>query len=79
MYDFLLSQEERGLKAEAGRFAKDDIPSSLIRGMDAEQIRYPLEFLEKAASRKLLGRSEDTRNVEPDAADTEGEDEKVYE
>ena len=55
MYDFLLSEEERGLKAEARRFAKDDIQSSLIRGMDAEQVRYPREFLEKAASRRLLG------------------------
>jgi len=55
MYDFLLSEEEKALKAEARRFAKDDVPSSLIRSMDADQIRYPREFLEKAASRKLLG------------------------
>ena len=55
MYDFLLSEEEKGLKAEARRFAKEDVPSSLIRAMDADQIRYPREFLEKAASRKLLG------------------------
>ena len=55
MYDFLLSDEEKALKAEARRFAKDDVPSSLIRSMDADQIRYPREFLEKAASRKLLG------------------------
>ena len=55
MYDFLLSEEEKALKAEARRFAKEDVPSSLIRSMDAEQIRYPREFLEKAASRGLLG------------------------
>jgi acyl-CoA dehydrogenase len=55
MYDFLLSDEEKALKAEARRFAKDDVSSSLIRSMDADQIRYPREFLEKAASRKLLG------------------------
>jgi acyl-CoA dehydrogenase len=55
MYDFLLSDEERSLKAEARRFAKDDVPSSLIRSMDADQIRYPREYLEKAGSRKLLG------------------------
>ena len=55
MFDFLLSPEEKDLKAEARRFAKDDIPSSLIRSMDSEQTRYPREFLEKAAARRLLG------------------------
>jgi acyl-CoA dehydrogenase len=55
MYDFLLSEQERALKAEARRFAKEDVPSSLIRSMDADQVRYPREFIEKAASRNLLG------------------------
>ncbi len=55
MYDFLLTQEERSLKAEARRFAKEDVPSSLIRRMDAEQVRYPREFIEMAALRNLLG------------------------
>jgi acyl-CoA dehydrogenase len=55
MYDFLLSEEEKALKAEARRFAKEDVPSSLIRDMDAERIRYPREFLHRAASRNLLG------------------------
>jgi len=55
MYDFLLSEEEKTSKSDARRFAKEDIPSSLIRDMDAERIRYPKEFLQKAASRKLLG------------------------
>jgi acyl-CoA dehydrogenase len=54
MYDFLLGEEEKALKAEARRFAKD-VPSSLIRRMDAEQVRYPKEFIEMAASRNLLG------------------------
>jgi acyl-CoA dehydrogenase len=55
MYDFLLSEQERALRAEARRFAKEDVPSSLIRSMDADQVRYPREFIEKAASRNLLG------------------------
>ena len=54
MFDFLLGEEEKALKAEARRFAKD-VPSSLIRRMDAEQVRYPREFIEMAASRNLLG------------------------
>jgi len=55
MYDFLLSEEEKALKAEARRFAKEDVPSSLIRDMDGERVQYPKEFLQKAASRNLLG------------------------
>lgn len=55
MEDFLLSAQEKVLKAEAREFARDDIPSSLIRSMDAEQVRYPREFLERAGSRNLLG------------------------
>jgi len=55
MFDFLLSEEEKVLQAEARRFAKEDVPSSLIRDMDGERIRYPKEFLQKAASRNLLG------------------------
>jgi acyl-CoA dehydrogenase len=55
MFDFLLSEEERVVKEEARRFAKEEVSSSLIRSMDAEQIRYPKEFVEKAASHNLLG------------------------
>jgi acyl-CoA dehydrogenase len=55
MYDFLLSEQEKALQAEARRFAKEDVPSSLIRSMDADQVRFPREFIEKAASRNLLG------------------------
>ena len=55
MFDFLLSEEERALKAQVRRFAREDVPSSLIRDMDAERIRFPKEFLQKAASRNLLG------------------------
>jgi len=55
MYDILLSEEERALKRETRRFAKEEVPSSLIRSMDAEEVRYPKEFVEKAASHNLLG------------------------
>ena len=55
MFDLLLSDKERALRDEARRFAKNEVPSALIRAMDADQIRYPKEFLEKAAARRLLG------------------------
>jgi hypothetical protein len=55
MYDFLLSDEEKAIQTQVRKFAKEDVPSSLIRDMDAEQIQYPKEFLVNAASRNLLG------------------------
>jgi len=55
MFDLLLSDEERSTNAEARRFAKDEIPSSLIRSMDKEEVRYPREFIEKLAFHNLLG------------------------
>lgn len=55
MFDILLSNEERQLKDETRRFAKDEVPSALIRTMDAEEVRYPRDFIEKAASHNLLG------------------------
>lgn len=55
MFDFLLSEEERSVRDAVRGFAKDEITSSLIREMDAEQIRYPKRFLEKAGSHGLLG------------------------
>lgn len=55
MFDFLLSAEERSVRDAVRRFAKEEIPSSLIREMDAEQVRYPKEFLEKAGASGLLG------------------------
>jgi hypothetical protein len=55
MFDFLISQEERSLKEEVRRFAKDEVPSSLIRSMDEDKVRYPKEFIEKAASHNLFG------------------------
>ena len=55
MFDFLLSGKERSVRDAVRRFAKAEIPSSLIREMDAEQVRYPKQFFEKAGASQLLG------------------------
>ena len=55
MFDILLTDEEKALKEEVRRFAKDEIPSSLIRAMDSDQVRYPKEYIDKAAAQNLLG------------------------
>jgi len=55
MFEILLTQEERKLKQEVRRFAKEKIPSSLVRAMDAEEVRYPKGYMESLASENLLG------------------------
>jgi hypothetical protein len=54
MYDFLVSERESALKAEARRFVKDDVPGSLTRRMDADQVRYPREFIKDGSGPCLM-------------------------
>lgn len=55
MLDCMMSAEEKNLRDEVRAFVKEDIDKQLLRDMDEDKIRYPREFLEKAAARKLLG------------------------
>lgn len=55
MLDCLMSDGEKSLRNEVRAFVKDDIDKKLLRDMDEDKIRYPREFLEKAAARNLLG------------------------
>jgi hypothetical protein len=50
-----MSGEEKSLRDEVRSFVRDDIDKQLLLDMDEEKVRYPLEFLHKAASRRLLG------------------------
>lgn len=51
----MLTPEAIALREEARRFVRDDVPRELVLAMDAEQVQYPREFLEKAAAARLLG------------------------
>ncbi|MBW6464312.1 MAG: acyl-CoA dehydrogenase family protein [Dethiobacteria bacterium] len=55
MLEFLMSAEEKKLRDEVRTFVRDDIDKQLLRDMDEDKIRYPREFLQKAAARSLLG------------------------
>jgi len=55
MLDCLMTQEEKKLQEEVRAFVKEDIDKQLLRDMDEDKVRYPREFLEKAAARGLLG------------------------
>ncbi len=55
MLDCLMSVGEKKLQEEVRAFVKEDIDKQLLREMDEDKVRYPREFLEKAAARNLLG------------------------
>ncbi len=55
MFDFLLTEEEKRLREEVKRFVREEVPSSLIRAMDADEVKYPKEYMENLAAHNLLG------------------------
>ncbi len=54
-YDALLTEEERALRDKVRRFVKEEVSSDLLRKMDADEIKYPREFVEKLGEKGLLG------------------------
>ncbi len=54
MFDYLLTEEQKGVQKEARAFAKW-IPKEMILDMDAEKIQFPHEYLREAGKRGLLG------------------------
>ena len=55
MFDYLISQDAKNIKNEVRAFVRDEIPHSLIKKMDKEEINYPKEFLEKLGAHNLIG------------------------
>ena len=54
MIEAMLDEGQKKLRDEARAFVKA-VPRQLILDMDADNVRYPREFLEEGAKRKLLG------------------------
>jgi len=54
MFDYLLSEKQKKLKKEARDFVKS-IPRKMILDMDADNIRFPKEFLQEAGRLNLMG------------------------
>jgi len=54
MIEAMLSESQRSLRSEVREFVKA-VPRQLILDMDADKVTYPRQYLEDAASRKLLG------------------------
>ena len=55
MYDYIISEENKRLREEVRAFVKNDVPHSLVRQMDKDEIQYPTDFLKKLAEHNLIG------------------------
>ncbi len=60
MLESLLTDAQRALRDEIRAFVRQ-VPRQLLLDMDAERVRFPREFLEEAARRRLLGMRFGTR------------------
>lgn len=54
MLDVLLSDQERALRDEVREFVRK-VPASLVRAMDADEVRYPREYVRDLGRAGLLG------------------------
>ena len=54
MIEVMLNESQRQLRDEMREFVKA-VPRQLLLDMDADKVKYPRQFLEDAARRKLLG------------------------
>lgn len=54
MFDFLLNKKQLDIKQEARDLVRW-VPRKMILDMDADQIKFPKEFLQEAGRRNLLG------------------------
>lgn len=55
MLDCLMTEQDKALREEVRAFVRDDVDRKLLRDMDEDKVRYPREYLKKAAARGLLG------------------------
>ncbi len=54
-FDFLLDDKAKALVNEMKDFMKEEVPVSLIKAMDKDEVQYPRDFLKKLGERNLLG------------------------
>ena len=50
-----MNNDEREIQQEVRRFVREEVSHDLIRALDRDEIKYPREYVEKLAAKKLLG------------------------
>ena len=54
MFDYIISEDAKKIKEEIRAFVRDEIPPSLIKKMDQNEIQYPTEFLQNLGKHNLI-------------------------
>ncbi|MGQ4872645.1 MAG: acyl-CoA dehydrogenase family protein [Promethearchaeia archaeon] len=55
MFDYIISEDAKKIRDEVRAFVRDEVPHSLIKQMDRNEIQYPIEFLKKLGEHNLIG------------------------
>ncbi len=54
MFDYIISEEAKKHKDRVRKFVRDEIPPSLLKQMDRNEIQYPTEYLKKLGANNLI-------------------------
>ena len=46
MFDYIISEEAKKIKDEVRTFVRDEVPHTLIKKMDQNEVQYPIEYLQ---------------------------------
>ncbi len=55
MFEFMMTEEQKKLRAEVVDFVRNDVSKEMIRAMDKEEIEYPFEYVKSLAAKNLIG------------------------
>ena len=55
MFDYIISEEAKKIKEEFRVFIRDEVPHSLIKQMDKDEVQYPTEYLQNLGKHNLIG------------------------
>ncbi|MFO8017184.1 MAG: acyl-CoA dehydrogenase family protein [Promethearchaeia archaeon] len=55
MFDYIVNDEAKKIQEETRAFVKEEVPHSLLKKMDKDEIQYPTEYVEKLAEHNLIG------------------------
>jgi len=55
MFDYIISESEKAIRDETRAFVRDEVPHSLLRKMDQDEVQYPTEYVENLAKHNLIG------------------------
>jgi len=55
MFDYIISDRTREIRDKTREFVKNEVPPSLLKKMDRDEVQYPTEYLKKLGEHNLLG------------------------